>query len=100
MISSKQWDAIMAFTGYGSTTRATNTYTTKPDLSGSAYKDTTDTYDVSKNIYDLAGNVYEFTLKANNTYNRTGRGGSCVSSYSASDSLNYYPSSSNAGARF
>ena len=75
MITSKEWDTIMTFTGYGSTTRATSTYTTTPDLSGSAYKGTTDRYDLSKNIYDLAGNVREFTLKANGTRFRVFRGG-------------------------
>ena len=70
MITSKEWDTIMTFTGYGNTTRATDTYTTKPDLSGSAYKGTADTYDLTKNIYDLAGNVVEWTLKANDTFSR------------------------------
>ena len=65
MITSKEWNTIMTFTGYKGAKRATSTYTTKPDLSGSAYKGTTDTYDLTKNIYDLAGNVWEWTLKAN-----------------------------------
>lgn len=74
MITSKEWNAIMSFTGYGSVTRGTDTYTTKPDLSGSAYKDTTDTYDVSKNIYDMAGNVYDWTLQSDNSRYRVNRG--------------------------
>ena len=65
MITSKEWNTIMTFTGYEGAKRATSTYTTKPDLTGSAYKGTTDTYDLTKNIYDLAGNVWEWTLKAN-----------------------------------
>ena len=77
MITSKEWNTIMTFTGYGDAKRATSTYTTKPDLSGSAYKGTTDTYDLTKNIYDLAGNVNEWTLKASNTYGRVNRGGIC-----------------------
>ena len=77
MISSKQWNAIMNFTGYGDTIRATDTYTTKPDLSGTAYKTDSTKYDVSKNIYDLAGNVTEFTLKASSTSYRASRGGIC-----------------------
>lgn len=113
MITSKEWDAIMSFTGYGSGTRPINTYTTTPDKSGSEYKVTTtntdlsgtayeeeidtytDTYDVSKNIYDLAGNVTEWTLKADFTFDyRYYRGGSYVrsdSDYPASYSNHYYP---------
>ena len=75
MITSKEWNTIMTFTGYGGAKRATSTYTTKPDLSGSAYKGTTDTYDLTKNIYDLAGNVEEWTLKANSAHSRVTRGG-------------------------
>ncbi len=79
MITSKEWEKIMNFTGYGSAKRPTNTYTTKPDLSGSAYKDNNPAqYDVSKNIYDMAGNVDEYTLKA---YVDSGRGW-CGISYS------------------
>ena len=79
MITSKEWNTIMTFTGYGDTKRATSTYTNTngPDLSGSAYKGTADTYDLTKNIYDLAGNVGEWTLKAFSTYNRVTRGGYC-----------------------
>ena len=75
MITSKERNTIMTFTGYGDAKRATSTYTTKPDLSGSAYKGTTDTYDLTKNIYDLAGNVNEWTLKAGGTSYRVNRGG-------------------------
>ena len=76
MITSKEWNTIMTFTtGYGDAKRATSTYTTKPDLSGSAYKGTTDTYDLTKNIYDLAGNVVEWTLNAYDTFCRVTRGG-------------------------
>ena len=76
MITSKEWNTIMTFTGYGDAKRATSTYTTEPDLSGSAYKGTTDTYDLTKNIYDLAGNVWEWTLKADFANCRVIRGGS------------------------
>ena len=76
MITSKEWNTIMTFTGYGDAERATSTYTTKPDLSGSAYKGTSDTYDLTKNIYDLAGNVWEWTLKADFANCRVIRGGS------------------------
>ena len=102
MITSKEWNTIMTFTGYEGAKRATSTYTTKPDLTGSAYKGTTDTYDLTKNIYDLAGNVWEWTLTANNTCYRVVRGGYCYSdSYSASGTNNYLPdgSSSSNGSR-
>ena len=93
MITSKEWNTIMTFTGYGNTERGAYTYTTEPDLSGSAYKGTTDTYDLTKNIYDLAGNVWEWTLKANGTIVRVSRGGSCSNDVdSASYSAGSYPS--------
>ncbi len=86
MITSKEWNTIMTFTGYGDAKRATSTYTTKPDLSGSAYKGTADTYDLTKNIYDLAGNIWEWTLTARNYYGRVSRGGRYDGAYdSASD---------------
>ena len=102
MITSKEWNTIMTFTGYGDAKRATSTYTTEPDLSGSAYKGTTDTYDLTKNIYDLAGNVWEWTLTAYNTSYRVYRGGIYFYAYySASSTLYNYPNngSSNYGSR-
>lgn len=91
MITSKEWNTIMTFTGYGGAKRATSTYTTKPDLSGSAYKGRTDTYDLTKNIYDLAGNVLECTLTAYSANDRVGRGGNYNDGGSASDTSNSYP---------
>ena len=84
MITSKEWDRIMAFTGYGNTKRATDTYTTTPDKSGAAYKNSNPAvYDETHNIYDLAGNLYELTLKASSADKRTYRAGSYNISYSA-----------------
>lgn len=100
MITSKEWNTIMTFTGYGNTARAKDTYTYSwvPDLSGSAYKGTADTYDLTKNIYDLAGNVVEWTLTSRGTDCRVLRGGefyyrndsaSCKSSYVPNSDLSY-----------
>lgn len=96
MITSKEWNTIMTFTGYGDAKRAASTYTNTngPDLSGSAYKGTTDTYDLTKNIYDLAGNVFELTPKAVSTDERLSRGGYCSNDiYSASFAGYGYPNS-------
>lgn len=104
MITSKEWNTIMTFTGYGNTERGAYTYTTKPDLSGSAYKGRADTYDLTKNIYDLAGNVFEWTLTASDTGNRVYRGGAWVIDldiYSASHTYSSFPieNSSMTGSR-
>ena len=101
MITSKEWNTIMTFTGYGDAKRATSTYTTEPDLSGSAYKGTTDTYDLTKNIYDLAGNVCEWTLTADSsTRSRVSRGGSYgFDNDSASSAGGVLPIDDNDGSR-
>lgn len=92
MITSKEWNTIMTFTGYGDAKRARSTYTTKPDLSGSAYRGTADTYDLTKNIYDLAGNVWEWTLTARYANNRVNRGGYYFYDYDSASCTSYnYP---------
>ncbi len=92
MITSKEWNTIMTFTGYGDAKRAASTYTTMPDLSGSAYKGTTDTYDLTKNIYDLAGNVLEWTLTADRANYRVTRGGNYGYDFSsASETSDRFP---------
>ncbi len=93
MITSKEWDRIMTFTGYGSTVRdKDNTYTTKPDKSGSSYANDSTQYDETHNIYDLAGNLCEWTLKANSNYRRVGRGNTYNCKFTAGlvDSLEPY----------
>ena len=90
MIASGEWEKIMTFTGYGNKGRATDTYTTKPDLSGSAYKGTADTYDLTKNIYDLAGNVWEWTLKADLASYRSARGGNYGNDNGSASLTGYY----------
>ena len=90
MITSKEWNTIMTFTGYGDAKRARSTYTTEPDLSGSAYKGTADTYDLTKNIYDLAGNVCEWTLTATLTHSRVYRGGYCSNDIDSDSSASIY----------
>ena len=101
MITSKEWNTIMTFTGYGDAKRAESTYTKEPDLSGSAYKGTTDTYDLTKNIYDLAGNVDEWTLTTgSSTRSRVSRGGSYgIDDLSASSAGGVLPSFGYDGSR-
>ena len=50
-----------------------------PELTGSV------STDVSKNIYDLAGNCSEWTMEADSTDTRVGRGGN----YYAADPVSY-----------
>ena len=101
MITSKEWNTIMTFTGYGDAKRAESTYTKEPDLSGSAYKGRTDTYDLTKNIYDLAGNVDEWTLTTgSSTRSRVSRGGSYgIDDLSASSAGGVLPSFGYDGSR-
>ena len=96
MISSKQWDEIIAFTGYGKTKRGNDTYTTKPDLSGSAYSTDNTQYDKAKNIYDLAGNLSEWTISVSrvsrgNYYNQSAISSGASSSGMAIMVLNMSP---------
>ncbi len=50
----------------------------RPELTGSVASD------VSKNIYDLAGNCWEWTMEANITGDRVGRGGDYDNAYPVS----------------
>ncbi len=61
MITTGQWTAIMSYTGYGNEIRGTDTYASKPSLSGAAYGTDSSLYDETHNIYDLAGNLQEWT---------------------------------------
>ena len=89
MISEKQWEQILTFTNRGNenSSRALDTYTTKPDLSGSAYSTDSSQYDVNKNIYDLAGNVMELTFRRSGDNIYITRGG-CYNGSQTSPSPN------------
>lgn len=102
-ITCKQWDLIMTFTGYGSSRRNTNTYTTTPDLSGSSYKDNNTQYDVSKNIYDLAGNICESVMNLHASrdthYTKGGHYGNTESASTLNTRLYPYKNADTLGSR-
>lgn len=87
MISAKQWNAIMSFTGYGNITRGNDTYETY--LSASPYLTDNTQFDVSKNIYDLAGNAHEGSIKATQS-NRFRCGGSYVNYNTLASNISPY----------
>ena len=85
MIWGSQWDQIMIWMKEVKNTNKNSYYVINSLTMGNfgtsddSYSDTsnpaaTGCFDV-KNIYDLAGNVNDWTLAANGTYNRVGRGG-------------------------
>ena len=102
LIYGTQWDAIMLWIdpAYETSTCADDSFVKKSTGKGNydeaentnewrgkvASCGASDSYRVN-NIYDLAGNVLEWTMEANSTDGRVGRGGS----YNASGS--YYPAS-------
>ena len=104
MITSKQWNEIIMDTEYEDKTRASNTYTEKPDKAGSLYNGTSNQYDVFKNIYDLAGNVAECTMTAKSLSgnSRMARGGDYNNTDKSTSNTWNWPSSidaSQAGSR-
>ena len=77
-----QWDAMCRYIGDSQRTTPTKS---APELTGSV------STDVSKNIYDLAGNCFEWTMEANSSGVRVGRGGDYSSAGPVSLRFDSYP---------
>ena len=77
-----EWDAMCRYIGDSQRTTPTKD---APELTGSV------STDVSKNIYDLAGNCYEWTMEANDTFDRVNRGGNYNNAIPVSDRYNVDP---------
>ena len=86
MIWGCQWDAVMRWM-YNSGDEEKKTYTydstgkgnyagTQGSTNKAIPTGSNDAYAVN-NIYDMAGNVYDWTIEADSTYFRVGRGGYC-----------------------
>ena len=95
-----QWDAVMNFIDPAYATGSCSSTSFVRDSSGKGWYNqsapTKTGYYAVKNIYDFAGNVWEWTMEANSTNGRVGRGGSYGNSGSGSPASYrndiYYPS--------
>ena len=100
MIWGCQWDAVMRWMyNSGDEEKKTYTYdsTGKGNYSGSRKATGSDPEYAVNNIYDMAGNVRDWTIEADNTFNRVVRGGNYLglaSYFPASDRGSYSPTDS------
>ena len=86
-----EWDAMCRYIG---DSQRTTPEKSPVELTGSVASDVSKN-DVSKNIYDLAGNCDEWTMEADDAYDRVRRGGDYDYAYPVSNrddgaSTNYY----------
>ena len=86
-----EWDAMCRYIG---DSQRTTPKKSAPELTGSV------STDVSKNIYDLAGNCCEWTMEADPTNFRVGRGGDYSAAYRVSTRSSVGLTSNYAGGSF